>query len=452
MHPDPRTTRRDFLSHGLVGLATAPSLAHWLRDALEQDPARPWLAAARKVDAWLRTSATNVGGGTAWPVDPTRPGTIQSDLYSGMAGIVLFYLELHHATGDARALGMAREGAAYLGTQREADTPAGLYTGVAGTMVVLEHMFRATGEAQYRDGVNECLRQLARAAKDAPGGIAWNDSTDIVSGSAGIGLALHGLPRGLRAGADVNDLIEKTAGALVQRAQPAGDGLTWLVSPAMTRNYPNFSHGTAGVATFLARAWQSSRRREYLDAALAGERWLRSLMKTTVSGGHMIHHSSPGNEAIFYLSWCHGPPGTARLYRVLAEVTADPRYDAEVLALAKAVPDMKVPERSPGFWNNVSYCCGNAGVAGFFTSLHRRTRDERHLVFAETVMHDALRRGTTDGDGLKWVQAEHRVRPDDVVAQTGLMQGAAGIGLSLLHLDGARAGRAPFVRLPDDPF
>jgi hypothetical protein len=30
------------------------------------------------------------------------------------------------------------------------------------------------------------------------------------------------------------------------------------------------------------------------------------------------------------------------------------------------------------------------------------------------------------------------------------MQGAAGVGLALLHLDGAREGRAPFVRLPDE--
>jgi hypothetical protein len=33
-----------------------------------------------------------------------------------------------------------------------------------------------------------------------------------------------------------------------------------------------------------------------------------------------------------------------------------------------------------------------------------------------------------------------------------LMQGAAGVGLAMLHLDGAREGRARLVRLPDDPF
>ena len=37
--------------------------------------------------------------------------------------------------------------------------------------------------------------------------------------------------------------------------------------------------------------------------------------------------------------------------------------------------------------------------------------------------------------GLKWIQAEHRLHPDRLTAQTGLMQGAAGVGLTLLRLD-----------------
>jgi hypothetical protein len=32
------------------------------------------------------------------------------------------------------------------------------------------------------------------------------------------------------------------------------------------------------------------------------------------------------------------------------------------------------------------------------------------------------------------------------------MQGASGVGVSLLHLDGVEAKRAPLVVLPDNPF
>ena len=63
-----------------------------------------------------------------------------------------------------------------------------------------------------------------------------------------------------------------------------------------------------------------------------------------------------------------------------------------------------------------------------------------------------MRRATTDGDGLKWVQAEHRVRPELLIAQTGLMQGAAGVGLSMLHLDAVERGERRHIVLPDDPW
>ena len=46
-------------------------------------------------------------------------------------------------------------------------------------------------------------------------------------------------------------------------------------------------------------------------------------------------------------------------------------------------------------------------------------------------------------------KAEHRVQPELLQAQTGLMQGAAGIGLWLLHLDGHSQDREPLVVLPD---
>jgi hypothetical protein len=44
------------------------------------------------------------------------------------------------------------------------------------------------------------------------------------------------------------------------------------------------------------------------------------------------------------------------------------------------------------------------------------------------------------------------VRPELLIAQTGLMQGAAGVGLAMLHLDGVSQRRPPLVVLPDDPF
>ena len=67
-----------------------------------------------------------------------------------------------------------------------------------------------------------------------------------------------------------------------------------------------------------------------------------------------------------------------------------------------------------------------------------------------------LARSTVDAAGRRWIVAENRTEPEAVGAQTGMMQGAAGIGLWLLRLDafesGRESGRAAGVTLPDSPY
>lgn len=77
----------------------------------------------------------------------------------------------------------------------------------------------------------------------------------------------------------------------------------------------------------------------------------------------------------------------------------------------------------------------------------------RYLSFARRVASDLLARATpTAGDGLKWIHAEHRFRPEYTYAQTGYMQGAAGIGMLLLRMDAVEREREWTFRLPDSPY
>jgi lantibiotic modifying enzyme len=405
-----------------------------------------------KAERWLTASAIHGSNGISWPSDPTNPKSVSPDLYNGMAGVVLFYLELHNATKDPNALKMARGGADFLlsSLPDEEGAQAGLYTGVAGTAVVLSYAHAVTGDERYQKGIDRALVLLKRGARPNGLGVEWNDSTDIVSGSAGIGLALLSLSR--QKAIDTQQLAAQAGDRLIERSQVVGDGRMWLISPQMPRNYPNFSHGTAGVSYFLTHLSGTTQARGHLEAALAGERYLQSIATATPNGGQLIYHSTPGNDQLYYLSWCHGPAGTARLYRALGAVTRDPKWDARVRQLALGIEHMKVPERSPGFWNNISQCCGNCGISEFFIAMYRNSGDARHLAYAEEIGHDTLARATSEGDGLKWIQAEHRVRPELLIAQTGLMQGAAGVGLAMLHLDGVRERRNRLVVLPDDPF
>jgi lantibiotic modifying enzyme len=419
--------------------------------ALARAEQRPYLAAAEDAARWVRASQVRSAAGLTWPADPASPDSVNAALYSGSPGIVLFLLELHHATGKREYLDDARGGADELLATLASQTQAGLYTGLAGTGFVLGEVHRATKDGKYRDGMRAVVRMLSERAAPAGAGVQWSEVTDIIGGSAGTGLFL------LHAGRLLNDpaataLAVRAADRLVELAVAEKGGLRWSMDPKFPRRMPNFSHGTAGIAYFLARSYEETKQRKYLDAALAGAKYLQAIAKTE-GNICLIPHNQPDGEDLFYLGWCHGPVGTSRLWYQLARATGDKEWLTWLERSANALTTSGIPkQRTPGFWNNVSQCCGSAGVAQFFLDLNGVKANPSYVAFAKEMTADLLARGTRDEKGLRWVQAEHRVRPELLIAQTGYMQGAAGIGMWLLRLDAAENGRKNFVRFPDTPF
>ena len=462
---DARLSRRSLIERGAVAAAFLAMPSGWrrARDTRAPIAARGYLDAALRAERWVDRSAIRNGRALSWPADPADPASVQTNLYSGSPGVVLMYLELFHATGDRRWLEPARGGADFLmgslpvSAASLGEEGAGLYTGIAGVAYVLEMVRRATGEARFGKGRAQIVAMLREslAPAGAGAGAAWNPSNDIISGSSGILLTLAWLDRNGGAWNDWRRDAVRVGDHLLEVATPEHDGLKWGIASTVPRRYPNFSHGTAGVSYVLATLCRETGERRFLDAALAGERYLQAIATRTPNDGIKIFHSEPGGEQLFYLSWCHGPAGTARLYHRLGEVTGDATWRAMLPRLAQGIVDSGVPEQHPdgsGYWNNISQCCGSSGIVEFFIAMHALTGDAKHLAFARRVMDDAVARGTADGDAIKWIQNEHRVRPELLVAQTGLMQGAAGVALALLHVDGAMQGREPLVALPDTPF
>lgn len=412
---------------------------------------RPHLDAALAAEHWISASAIRAGRGTVWPADPRDAKTVSYDLYSGAPGVVLFYTELYRSTGDARYRAALLQGADALVAALDSEKESGLYTGIAGIGFALAEASKATKSPKLKDAALRCAQLLRERANKTGAGVAWNDTTDIISGSAGTGLFLLYMAREFGDAASRDTAIQ-TGLRLIELARPENGGLKWAMDPSFPRLMPNFSHGTAGVAYFLATLYQETKRKEFLDAALAGARYLQSIAET---GGDicLIFHNEPEGKSLYYLGWCHGPVGTARLWYRLHQATGDRAWLGWLEKSARAILTSGIPEKqTPGFWNNVSVCCGSAGVAEFFLETYRVTRKPEYLEFSKRVTADLLARATRDAGGMRWVQAEHRVRPELLVAQTGYMQGAAGIGMWLLHLDAFERGKKSWIRLPDSPF
>src|SRR5262249_10949265 len=190
------------------------------------------------------------------------------------------------------------------------------------------------------------------------------------------------------------------------------------------------------VGYFLAKLFASQRRFKYLEAANSAARYLESIACKDGRYRGLIAHNQVDGRDLFYLGWCHGPPGTSRLFFQLYRETGDESWWQHVSQSAATVMVSGAPERtSSGYWNNVSRCCGAAAIAEWMLALFHHTAFEDYRIFAERIAIYLLERASSGSHGLSWTQAENRKHPETLSTQTGLMQGSAGVALFLIHLD-----------------
>lgn len=412
-----------------------------------------YLREASSAEKWIRSLQQQDSAGVYWP--NSHDSSFHSpELYSGNSGIILFYLSLYESTHQGEYLSIAQKAADRMINElpeRWNEENLGLYTGAAGIAYTLHQVFIATKNKKYLHEAKELLKQISIAI--ASDSIKEKLANDIVYGFAGIGLVYiyahqHKVyPNALSTGNTIAEI-------LLQRTQPNQQGIRWpmfMRDTARKFYMPNFSHGTAGIAYFLAQLFEATKDKRYKDAAMAAGNYLM----TIADKDGWIYHAEPNPSAMkrFYVSWCHGPAGTARLYYKLYRLSADKKWEKEMLKSADALMRCGLPTaKMEGYWNNISYCCGNAGIASFFLSLDQLYPGRSYRQFADTMIADLLKRSTRYKDHQYWMQAENRTQPQLLQAQTGLMQGASGVGIALLHALSSSRNKKASVVLPDNPF
>jgi lantibiotic modifying enzyme len=419
----------------------------------EKSSAPSSMITAQAAASWLQSTAIKTDAGVVWPADPNDPKSVNTTLYAGTPGPILFLLESYRYTKKPEYLSFAKRGADALLASAKKEDSSGLYEGLAGTGFTLGEMYLVTRDKKYRDGALQCVQWIVDRATPAGKGIRWDEGNDIVGGAAGTGLFLLWADKNLHA-----PKARATATAagqhLVEIGQSQGDGKTkWMMDDKFPREMPNFSHGTAGIAYFLATLYQETHEQQFLDASKAGANYLISIADKE-GDGCMIYHDNEHKD-LYYLSWCHGPAGTARLFYRLYQITNDPQWMDWMKRSAKALILNDVPNKSvtPGEWDNISACCGTTAQSEFFLDMYVLTHDRQYLEVARKGTDRLLSDATTDAHGARWIQAETRVKPDLRIAQTGFMQGSSGVGMWLLHFGEFSAGaKQPAIVFPDNPF
>ncbi|WP_283139296.1 class IV lanthionine synthetase LanL [Rhizohabitans arisaemae] len=248
--------------------------------------------------------------------------------------------------------------------------------GTAGAGTAMLYFHGATGDERFAERVHGCADELIARVERRTGEVRWPVSTETRSEMAG--LSHHGFAHGvagvgnflLTAGLalereDYVDLALTGAESLVKAVIRQGDAARWPTGEegAEDMGLTWWCSGSAGVGTFLIRAWLhtgDARYRELCEAAAVAVRTEKWLYSPTA---------------------CHGAAGGGEFLLDLTAATGDDRYRAWAEELALCVHTrntfrdglMVVPGDSMGNIE-MGYNSGLAGVLGFLLRLRHGGR------------------------------------------------------------------------------
>jgi hypothetical protein len=448
---------------GLIALAVLQLVG--FRPAWAVEPAEV-LQLAEDAGRWIATTATAEAGAGPWPDDALAPAKAGVDLGTGVSGTVVYFVGLYRATGNSDYLALAREGADYLvgqldETARNADATrrASLYTGIAGVGVALLCVLEELPEKNYELALERVIGFLREWAIEDGEGIQWSTRfNDLLYGDAGTVLFLATVAE-QRGDDEALSMARQGAHSLLRRSIPDGDKRYWLFRRDKTFNLPNFSHGTAGVIYVLATAGALADDDGLRAGAAAGFKYLRSIAE--VRDGRLRMPYGWGQETwqgLYEFGWAHGLAGTALSFYRLSELDIDAAYADRLIELTlgtlagiglPAAPAAPFAEPS----TPLDFRFGRAGILALvshWASANPADRDARELRdrLFQHIESSAVRAENT----AYWDVDAPAFMGGGRAAYTGLLHGAAGIGLALLHLHADLLGRPAYVSLPDDPL
>src|ERR1051325_9932367 len=164
-------------------------------------------------------------------------------IYSGNAGIVIFYLSLYEYTKDKSYLDKAVSTASWIKHYCDL-TPArnyAFYTGRLGVTYAFTELYKHTRDVQYIDYALNIAGQCEQFIAQRP-----NPIDDLINGTAGTLLGLV-LLHSHTQNEDLLKTIERCADRLLNTFRVAKKGIYWDRSHHHINGLCGFSHGSAGV-------------------------------------------------------------------------------------------------------------------------------------------------------------------------------------------------------------
>lgn len=341
---------------------------------------------------------------------------LSSTLYSGTAGIALFFAALGKIGKEAQFLHHAELFLKKIKEPFSEDPEAvmlisnvGGFSGLGGMVYAYAAAGEILGKKQYWDDALFFARLLDKNKIEEDG------SYDVILGSAGLVLSLLALYQKTKE----KDVLERAKWAgehLLKKAQPAGAGIAWPTSKG--RLLTGFSHGAAGIAYALFKLAHFTSDASFSKAAEKALAYERSVYSPEKGNWPDFRENMEKGSPF---SWCHGAPGIGlgRIYSNLLYPDEEKKKEIDLSLVATQRHLVAGLDH---------LCCGNFGRLSILFQAGRLLGRKELIEIAKRetskLMHIYKETGSFHLFGKL---------PREVQSPC-LMQGLSGIGYFLLQL------------------
>lgn len=441
-----------------------------------------YIRIAEEAAKWIKTTEKETENGKIWIQSPDSdedfsdyPMLTEKALYGGSSGIGLFYLRLYQVTEKPEYLEEAKKAADHiiatdegvsfyertLNDNSEADKlvhvknmpgwKIGYYNGPTGHAYLHLKLYEITKEKKYKDYVTKVADDLISIAIETNEGIHFSEQNDLCGDGGFITILtevwkLTGDKKYIEVAKKLGDYL------LTKAADAPNGGKYWNVVDLTIIDFPkdvfwvNMAHGTSGIGWLFTILYNATKEKKYLDAAVEAAKYIEGIAVGDDNAVLVPYLDSlkrgPSTE-FYYLSWCHGPAGTAILFDALYRITKESEYLDFAKKLSRGIIEAGAPETfSRGYWPSQALCCGTPGILEHFVAMYKLTGEDEFLRYAKRTAKFIIGQSFVNDDQdmykqknvRRWYGNWWRTIPQNVHSYTGLYIGTAGNAWTLLSL------------------
>ena len=325
-------------------------------------------------------------------------------LYSGVAGIGLFFLNLYQYSHNTTYLTTAEKSANYILTQR-----------------------KIVNSTEYWQRSEYSLSDSYSSQK---------------YGSAGIVEFLISLYKTTQISLYLNSAIEAMNSLINYYLNDTSVGKTWGYSFFGEIPLTGLMYGVSGITTSFLDLFELTNNNTFLTEAIKGLNWVLSLSRvesSTFGNQRSLSYSPTLTYPYNYTGYSTGESGIGDLFLKTYSITGDNQY----LTYAKEIGNWLLGNEHNGQWlyGGVDYMTGStnkdgyflglssgsAGIAMFLMNLYKMSQDKEYLNSVNRIHSMLLDKMKTDGTKKFFTVQSLGLFANSV--QTGLKHGVAGIGV-----------------------